>query len=62
MRQDATIETLRASQPAFIKFCPKCEPRRIMALQAISPSTVRGGDVITYKCGKCGTRKTEIMK
>jgi ribosomal protein S27AE len=61
MRHDATSTTLRIPHPAFIKFCPKCEPRRIMALQAIRPASFPGSDVITFKCGKCGTERAEIM-
>jgi ribosomal protein S27AE len=61
MRQPATFETLRTPHPAFIQFCPKCAPRKIMALQAIRPGMVRGTDIITFKCGKCGTEKTEIV-
>jgi ribosomal protein S27AE len=61
MRRDANAEALQTPGYAGLQFCPKCERSRVMAIESIRLAIFHGSDVITYKCGKCGTEKTQIM-
>lgn len=41
--------------------CPKCNTPRRMVIKSIHPALV-GEDTITYRCTKCGTEETDILK
>jgi hypothetical protein len=55
MLQDTRLKTLHAPGLALVQFCPKCKTSKIMAIEAIRPAIFYGSDVITFKCGNCGT-------